>query len=957
METSLLNQVRVLVAGLTVQLKGDPLRSFMSASVYDTAWLAMIQHPRNMNSWLFPECFDFVLKTQLPGGGWDAYASNLDGILNTSASLLAIKKHLKLQPLDQSLTHLANKAEKALTLLLENWDVSMSDQVGFELLVSKHISMLREEGVSLEFGGLGKLNELYQEKVARLPLESVYKGVSTLYHSLEALIGHIDFDRVAHSQEENGSMLGSPSSTAAFLIHSSQWNPKAEEYLRNVLRNCADLGGGVPSAWPTTIFETSWVTSILFEAAIPIGEDESLIFRDFLEQSLTTNHGIVGFSPSSLPDADDTSKTIIALRHLGVSAPVTPLLDAFEAGSHFKTYQDERNSSFSVNCNVLICLLMLDDPKLYVPQICKIADFVCVQASTSKVNDKWHCHDLYWMMLLCQALAALYEKMGDSVLCAAVLETSPQLRERIPLISLHILMRILAKQEPSGSWSNMCETTAYAILALSAISRLPWAQDLHDDGLSASIDRGKQYLYNHRDQWGKGKFLWIEKVSFASNVLSEAYCLAAVSTQPTAHHQRGESNGFSLPKKVVQAISKCAALVWKTPLFSAASIPALRMAEMQACYTFCLLQRHPLDIFPQNGNDYAKYKIITPIIWTACNVLQGCCLSVSDLLEMVNLSMLIYQVDEFMELTVERNLGDKLPLVDELISKICISTSSVSGVVNEDESSSGELTALPVPPTNAQREMQTDITNVERIVTSFIQYALKNSAVVKSPLRLQTILKSELETFLRAHIVQAADNKRFAVQHGSNRAAIWPPKSMENPTATTQNQQAIGETVLQFRSPGRTFYKWVHTIGADHTSCPFSYIFYHCLLFNTRPGSFATAKTSYLAEDLCRHLASLCRMYNDIGSLWRDQDEYNLNSVNFPEFQNTHGGRASKDIQSELRWIAEYERTGLEKALSLLESELEVDLIDALKVFINVTDLYGQVYLQSDLTARKAKLH
>lgn len=32
------------------------------------------------------------------------------------------------------------------------------------------------------------------------------------------------------------------------------------------------------------------------------------------------------------------------------------------------------------------------------------------------------------------------------------------------------------------------------------------------------------------------------------------------------------------------------------------------------------------------------------------------------------------------------------------------------------------------------------------------------------------------------------------------------------------------------------------------------------------------------------HLGRMCRQYNDYGSLARDQEERNLNSLNFPEF-------------------------------------------------------------------------
>ena len=61
---------------------------------------------------------------------------------------------------------------------------------------------------------------------------------------------------------------------------------------------------------------------------------------------------------------------------------------------------------------------------------------------------------------------------------------------------------------------------------------------------------------------------------------------------------------------------------------------------------------------------------------------------------------------------------------------------------------------------------------------------------------------------------------------------------------------------------------------------------------------FVGAIQKYLAQVLVRHLAAMCRMYNDYGSIARDRAEQNDNSVNFPEF---HGEaqNADKDVSEE----------------------------------------------------------
>ncbi|KAL9069950.1 MAG: hypothetical protein Q9157_005992, partial [Trypethelium eluteriae] len=116
---------------------------------------------------------------------------------------------------------------------------------------------------------------------------------------------------------------------------------------------------------------------------------------------------------------------------------------------------------------------------------------------------------------------------------------------------------------------------------------------------------------------------------------------------------------------------------------------------------------------------------------------------------------------------------------------------------------------------------------------------------------------------------------------------------------------------------------------------------------------FPTAKQDYLARDLCRHLASLCRMYNDCGSLGRDRVECNLNSLDFDEFRSDVRVAGGVEVSSkhetdrqkrDLLWIADYEFEAVRVSLKRLEEEgVDEKTINALRLFVNVTDLYGQI--------------
>lgn len=100
-------------------------------------------------------------------------------------------------------------------------------------------------------------------------------------------------------------------------------------------------------------------------------------------------------APGFLEDADDTAKTILTLNLLGRATSPDGMIALFEADNHFKTFALERNPSFSANCNVLIALLYAPEPRKYVAQIYKAANFLCNLWYEGELEDKWVCYETY----------------------------------------------------------------------------------------------------------------------------------------------------------------------------------------------------------------------------------------------------------------------------------------------------------------------------------------------------------------------------------------------------------------------------------------------------------------------------------------------------------------------------------------------------------------------------------
>ena len=257
---SLESNARELATVLANACGGGNAIGSMSVAVYDTAWVSMISKSINgQRCWLFPASFQFILDSQIQGKGWEAYHSDIDGILNTMAALLAMIRHGKESaingcpalPLDMDLR--IRNATKWLNEALCEWDAATSENVGFEILVPAHLRLLKQEAIDIKFPAYDHLMALNRKKLAKFQAKMLYDHPhTTIIHSIEAFAGELDFGKLA-SHKTCGSMMNSPSATAAYLIHSEVWDEEAESYLWDVFQQGQGKGtGGFPSAFPST---------------------------------------------------------------------------------------------------------------------------------------------------------------------------------------------------------------------------------------------------------------------------------------------------------------------------------------------------------------------------------------------------------------------------------------------------------------------------------------------------------------------------------------------------------------------------------------------------------------------------------------------------------------------------------------------------------------------------------
>lgn len=545
------------------------------------------------------------------------------------------------------------------------------------------------------------------------------------------------------------------------------------------------------------------------------------------------------------------------------------------------------------------------------------------------------------MMLLCNAFIKLLEIWDNGLLPELPKEL---IGEEVPIVLCHILLRILQDQSSDGSWrygSTSRETTAYAVLTLKRLISLPWLAHLQPR-VQAAISRGSTYLALNQDMWHHCEYIWVAKTTYALPPLSRAYILASLCAG-TESHSWGDKvkNLFEISRQRVQ---KMAMFFHALPMFSKDEIWALEGDVTLGClYQPQLRRANPLVFSPQGETD-SKYLEYIPFTWVATNRKNCHPLSNVALWEMMIISLLAYQLDEFVETIFGEDRGPRrTQKVRDIVVELCRwdanirrTNGNTSGVPNG--CSTNEMT-------NHEQGNSGDDEMLDRVkatMKSFTSYILEHPTVLQSSEYVRRQLHRELASCILGQIDQEEANARLAVQRQEH-----------------VSKGANSDTTPVDLSRG-TYYTWMRMTAADNVQCPFIFLFFSCLAAPPGRPFFSGARQHYISSALSRHLANLCRQYNDYGSVARDRAEDNLNSLDFPEFlEEVADKKANKEdsMKSDLLSIAEYERECMNHAFMRLEAEMGHDKLgelkmNALRVYINTVDLYGQIYVAKDISNR-----
>lgn len=554
------------------------------------------------------------------------------------------------------------------------------------------------------------------------------------------------------------------------------------------------------------------------------------------------------------------------------------------------------------------------------------------------------------------------------------------------VVLLQALVHLLEAQSEDGSWEGKRESTSYAVIALNAIASLPLVSSVESivSQVEHAIRNGRNMLLKDTTNLRSrpSEHLWIEKVTYGSHYISQAFSLAALkcTTDKDDSHRPHDATArlHSLLPAPIDQILQPAHFFKALPMFSAMPQWCMQASLVEGSLFRRRLRDTCLEVFPHATSTKEKHLAFIPSTWTAGNNLHRGPLGSDIILSMMVISALAYQVDEFVESEVARLSTDALVAlkasVGRLIAEVeadlmeeaktSMAVPKATDTSNQQDagnavhgvsvlnSSTPKDTTCTGPEARDLKEVQ----NIHRTFKRFIRHLLTAPYARGASAYSLARLKLTIHEYLAAHLAQTEESRRLAEQPGENK-----PQSVKVMPAAARC----------------SLFTWTRTTSGDHTAGPFAVSAFLCMLESQRRSinrgrlgdPLGSPQSKYVAQDVSRHLAALCRLYNDFGSVARDLAEDNLNSINFPEFApvfspdcaGPHAGRHEKantgeqsarigEAKQMLLGVAEYERRCLEAAMVELRGLVDQDVFEALRVFCVTADMYGQMYVLKDLT-------
>ena len=528
----------------------------------------------------------------------------------------------------------------------------------------------------------------------------------------------------------------------------------------------------------------------------------------------------------------------------------------------------------------------------------------------------------------------------------------PSIRDRVIISLFQALTRILQSQNTDGSWGSgqRCETTAYAVITLAKLASLSSAPRVKMQSTLA-IKNGRDYLSKNYIPFSEPELVWTGKTTSGSNTLHQAYILAALQA-PIPKQQAGPSveSHFEIPLAKITIQTK----YYARQAWFANSPEWLIQASLVEGYLFLPQIRDVrYAVFPNDNVAEDQHFDYIPFMWIAANSVKKRLVGAEFLHQMMILSVLNRQFEEYMENTVGEVFAGCMFEIEDVIQSIFQELEMYS----KDQCFCGDHNEI------SRSSTATTISDVRSVLYRFISHVLNHPYVLMASTYDQAQLICELQSFLLRRISQ--------LSNGGYTEGLLPAKAPTDQTAhpytfafltcivgnqglncgvglrkdflETPEQQFLAADLIRHMSIISFMSRSVEeqqTIAPPMQTKPRSVSFGSSQRSFDRSVSSASTASSYYGEEGLSPVSPV----SSISSASSDPQNSGIlpgQSSSLP-FRSTP---AASEYSSQLNRLLRHERRSLQLCLdSLREAGVDRPTVSILKLFVKFTELSEKIY-------------
>ncbi|KAM0138594.1 hypothetical protein ACHAP3_003458 [Botrytis cinerea] len=188
-----------------------------------------------------------------------------------------------------------------------------------------------------------------------------------------------------------------------------------------------------------------------------------------------------------------------------------------------------------------------------------------------------------------------------------------------------------------------------------------------------AVQKCQEYPAKNSMHWGDTNYIWVAKLTYGSGLLSPAYCIAAYNEALNLYEDPHSwwPELIELTNVNEATVQRFTKFFSKLPIFSQVSEWAIQVSII-GHQLLPRLNKARHMVFPHKNMAEDSYLEYIPITWTICNNYSGAFLSNKLLWDIMIVSMLNYQVDEFMEAAVHDKFKNDLESAKCMIRRIAV---------------------------------------------------------------------------------------------------------------------------------------------------------------------------------------------------------------------------------------------------------------------------------------------